>query len=137
MKQRVFLFAEKYRFLALVESCRLFACSQLIGICTPADNHTNDQRLHASPLSRSEHGLLGIIINKNDLGKLAVGYLDVLLWNRHNLCYSGENTGVCFPTVVTVTNTSQFFFLIQDNYTYCLFTALHMYHFCFYLLISL
>ena len=31
-----------------------------------------------------------------------------MLWNRHNLYYSGENTGLCFHTVITVTNTSQF-----------------------------
>lgn len=40
-----------------------------------------------------------------------MGYLDVLLWNGHNLYYSGENTGVCFHTVITLTNTRQFFFL--------------------------
>lgn len=38
-----------------------------------------------------------------------MGYLDVLLWNGHNLYYSGENTGVCFHTVITLTNTRQFF----------------------------
>lgn len=62
-----------------VESLHVLKQFALIGICTPAGNHTNDQRLHTS-LSSSEYKLqTGAKINNdddntNDLDKLAVGY---------------------------------------------------------------
>lgn len=55
-----------------------------------------------------------------------MGYLDVLLWNGHNLYYSGENTGVCFHTVITLTNTRQFFFNRGQLYLLPVYSFTHV-----------
>lgn len=55
-----------------------------------------------------------------------MGYLDVLLWNGHNLYYSGENTGVCFHTVITLTNTRQFFFNQGQLYLLPVYSFTHV-----------